>query len=95
MTESLHPTAGVRLLLEHKSDDASGATYDGAVFTPDARHDYRVTFRLPGGDVELLALGQSIGADLLRAQARVLARQAVSSTPPVWPRRLLRWRETR
>ena len=127
MPSALHPTDGVRVLLEHDdvapdqlsasasaSVSAPGASapvvYRASIFTPRVRADYSVTFdeagqptlssvaapvRAPvaeGGD-EVPAEVDPRALDVLRAIARTAGRHALSSTPPRWPPRIVRWRK--
>jgi hypothetical protein len=95
MPENLHPTAGIRILLELERSDPGGAEYRGAIYTPTERFDYKVHIALPDGAVHIAdpATGP---VDALRAMARSLARDALAGTPSdpsiPWPRRFLRWR---
>jgi hypothetical protein len=95
MTENLHPTAGIRILLELERSDTGGAEYRGAIYTPTERLDYKVRITLPEGAVHIAdpAAGP---VDALRAMARSLARDALAGHSPEqpipWPRRFLRWR---
>jgi hypothetical protein len=94
--QDLHPTAGVRILLELDSSDDGGARYRAAIYTPEKRFDYRLTIALPDGAVSFVEPPQDGAAgfaELVRAMARSLARDAFASTPFSWPRRLLRWRD--
>jgi hypothetical protein len=91
MTENLHPTAGIRILLELEKSDADGAEYRAAIYTPTERFDYAVRITLPDGAVHI-AEPAAGSVDALRAMARSLARDALAEQPVVWPRRFLRWR---
>lgn len=94
MTENLHPTAGIRILLELARSDAGGAEYRGAIYTPTERFDYEVRITLPDGAVHIVESAAG-PVDALRAMARSLARDALAGQPsePIsWPRRFLRWR---
>ena len=100
---SLHPSAGVRILLERGPDaggTGGGARYAGAIFTPARRFDYTVAIAA-GGGVEIAPAAGATGdegpgaraTELLRAIARTVARHALAEEPPAWPRRVLRWRK--
>lgn len=102
MTEALHPSEGIRLLLERSAvepDDAA-ARYRAAIYTPDAVHDYTARLDLEGG-VELTATGTPAPKaleDKLRVHARTVARAAAQKRKeglPAWPHRILRWRPVR
>lgn len=97
MTDDLHPTEGARFLFAHLESDDAAASYDAAIFTPDARFDYAARLEATG-TVDLSAVGDAAPADLerkLTTIARVMARDAdknrTSGLPP-WPHRVLRWR---
>lgn len=98
---SLHPTDGVRVLLELSGvEPGGGARYRGAVLTPSARADFdvridasaAVTSTPIAGDPAVSAVPDR-AADLLRAIARTVGKHAVADEPPRWPRRVLRWRK--
>jgi len=94
--EDLHPSAGVRILLELDACDDAGARYRAAVYTKSRRLDYRLTIGLPGGAVSLAEPPPEEGApfvEFVHAMARSLARDALAASPLRWPRRLLRWRD--
>jgi hypothetical protein len=97
--EDLHPTAGVRVALTLAETNDTGARYDAAIYTPAARFDYRVTVALPDGKLDIVAAQQSEpGAtpaqiDVLRAIARTVVKDGLAASPPVWPRRVVRWRD--
>ena len=94
MTGDLHPSAGVRLLLELTSSDAAGARYRAAILTPDARRDLEVAIAADGA----VTIDGSASAssdehvEALRRIARTIAKDSATATPP-WPRRILRWRD--
>jgi hypothetical protein len=99
VSESLHPTEGVRLLLERVAvdPDQASARYTAAVFTPTERFDYDAVLSLDGG-AELTPRTVAAPAalqDKLLAHARHAAREARrrrDETSSAWPHRLLRWR---
>lgn len=92
--ENLHPSAGVRVLLELDESDPGGARYRASVYTPSERFDYRVSIALPGGTVEVSGpAADPKRVDLVRSLARSLARDALADDPPQWIRRVLRWRD--
>jgi hypothetical protein len=94
--ENLHPTAGVRILLELDGENAGGAEYRAAIYTPTDCLGYRLAIALPDGAVTFKEPPQDAAAayaDLVHAMARSLVRDAFASSPPAWPRRLLRWRD--
>jgi hypothetical protein len=94
--ETLHPTAGVRVHLELADFDAGGAGYRAAVFTPTSRFDYHLRVALPDGRVSFVDAPEEAAAgysELVHGMARMLVRDALSSEPLTWPRRLLRWRD--
>jgi len=99
VSQSLHPTAGVRVLLERVDPPTAGAArYLGAIFTPSARFDF--TIDIADGAVALAPIPADPPADpraveLLRAVARTVGRHALSASPPSWPRRVVRWRSLR
>ena len=91
--EMRHPSAGVRILLELAASDGDTARYDATVFTPTERFDYDVAI---AAAVAIVARGPDASpaaVELLRAIARATAKDARAVTPPVWPRRVLRWRD--
>jgi hypothetical protein len=102
VTDPLHPSEGIRLLLERtevEPDDAAAA-YRGAIYTHDAVYAYRARLAMDGG-VELAAEGTPAPRaleDKLRVHARTVARAAAQKQGgglPPWPHRVLRWRPVR
>ena len=84
--DALHPTAGVRILLELDASDAAGARYRAAIFAPVERFEFSVTIALPDGKVTIdriasdgAATAEPPGIDLLRAMARGLARDEIAA----------------
>jgi hypothetical protein len=94
--EDLHPSAGVRILLELSTTDAALAHYRAAVYTPKTRFDYRLDIAASDGAVTIVESPSAPGEPFLefvRAMARTLAKDALGTSPLRWPRRLLRWRD--
>jgi len=95
--QSLHPASGARFLLERTADHGDAADYDAAIFTPDARVDYKAALT-EGGVVELTPVAAVASEPLhkkLHNIAVVIARGAkrkrADGLDP-WPHRILRWR---
>lgn len=92
---ALHPTAGARFLLERTRDDGARATYRAAIYTPDRVFE-TVAVLADDGSVELTATGAGDELDdMLRMQAKLVARGAAKRREdglPAWPARILRWR---
>ena len=89
---SLHPTDGVRLLLELEHAEGASARYRGSLFLPSERADYSVDIDAVGVTLRAIEGHAPAGipeaaVDLLRAIARTVARHAAQSDPPTWPRR--------
>jgi hypothetical protein len=94
--EDLHPSAGVRILLELATADAARAHYRAAVYTPATCFDYRLDIAASDGAVTIVEAPTAPGEpflDLVRAMARTMARDALGNSPLRWPRRFLRWRD--
>ncbi len=99
MTDSLHPTEGIRLLLDRQSiaADVQSASYSGAVYTTDACYTYRVQMAMDGSatlePVEAAAAAddEDALAKIARSTARAAKRNSEEALPP-WPTRILRWR---
>lgn len=94
----LHPTEGIRLLLELESGGAERAVYAASIYTPDAAFAYRATLATDGS-AELEATGAPATGDhekrlrnLATSTARAAARKIADGLPP-WPPRVLRWRK--
>jgi hypothetical protein len=91
----LTPTEGARFLFERASEDAAGARYRVAVYTPDATfsgdatlgYDGSVAVELAEAPAELAA----IAAMFAKLTARSAQKQRDDGLPP-WPARVLRWR---
>ncbi|HEX4450433.1 MAG TPA: hypothetical protein VH143_06150 [Kofleriaceae bacterium] len=91
----LTPTDGARFLFERASEDAAGARYSVAVYTPSATfagnaslgYDGSVTIELTGAPAELSGPAENF-AKLI---ARGAQKQRDDGFPP-WPVRVLRWR---
>lgn len=102
MADPLHPSEGIRLLLERIGVEAgdAAARYRAAIYTPEERHAYAVRLSLDGG-VELTPDGPAAPKaleDKLRVHARTVARAAAQKRQdglPPWPQRVLRWRPVR
>ncbi len=99
VSSSLHPSEGIRLLLERESvaDDMMSAAYRGAVFTPEQSYAYRVTLSMDGSAV-LEVDGESASEQhveqlrkIAKSTARAAKRKQDEQLPP-WPLRVLRWR---
>jgi hypothetical protein len=102
VADPLHPSDGIRLLLERlevEPGDAA-ARYRAVIYTPDERHAYAARLVEDGG-VELTADGAAAPKaleDKLRVHARTVARAAAQKRRdglPPWPQRVLRWRPVR
>jgi hypothetical protein len=82
------------VLIELEAAEATGARYRATVFTPEREHRLRVHMSADGA-LDVAAEEADVPADaleLVKAMARTLVKDALAHTPPVWPRRLLRWR---
>ena len=99
MSSSLHPTEGIRLLLEREtiSDDRQSARYQATIYTVDQSFHYGCTLGLDGS-AEMAADGDEADAKdaeslgkLARSTARAAKRKLEEDLPP-WPPRILRWR---
>jgi hypothetical protein len=94
VNRDLTPTEGVRLLLERQREDAAGAVYTAAIYTPSASYEGLATL----GEDGSVAISVEAPADLvemLTMAARLLARGAAGRREeglPAWPARILRWR---
>lgn len=95
----MHPSEGVRILLERRrvGEDGASADYLASVFTPESRFDYDARLD-KGGAVELTARGEPAGEELEKklkniagSIARAAGRKLADDLPP-WPRRINRWR---
>lgn len=97
MSQDLHPAEGARYLFERRLVTEEGATYDGAIFTPDARFDYEVSMSM-SGEYQLTPAASPAPKDLekrLGNFARQLARASKGKSEDglePWPHRVLRWR---
>ena len=99
MDTSLHPSDGIRLLLERLSVGESGeeASYGGGIYTPEHYFEIRCTLNMDGSALvehkaedcpeELLTKFENIAKSTARGAKRKLA----DGLPP-WPERVLRWR---
>lgn len=99
VNESLHPTEGIRLLLDREevTDDRSGATYRASIYTVDACFVYRAELGLDGS-CALRPEGQEAPDEdratlekISKSTARAAKRKLDEMLPP-WPPRILRWR---
>ena len=99
MSDSLHPTEGIRLLLDRDSiaEDQQSATYRAAIYTVDACYRYQVQLRMDG-NASLAAVEEAASAELedslskiAKSTARAAKRKREEALPP-WPTRVLRWR---
>ena len=94
MNRDLTPTEGVRLLLERHREDAAGAAYRAAIYTPTASYEGLATLR-DDGSVTISVEAPAELVEMLTMAARLLARGAVARREeglPAWPARILRWR---
>lgn len=98
--DPLHPSEGMRLLLERRAvrPDGAGATYRAAIYTPDQLFEYEAELGIDGSaelDPGPTPPAPAELEDKLRAHARqtarAAARRAADELPP-WPHRVLRWR---
>jgi len=103
MTSPLHPSEGIRMLLQRVSigEEAANAEYTGQVFTPSEVFGFEVKLALDGS-AKLLALpGDSPDKvdeeheksllKLSKSIARAAKRKLEDKLPP-WPPKILRWR---
>ena len=95
MTRGLHPTEGVRFLLERDQDLGRRTTYRVSIFTPASTFASTATLG-EDGSVDLRPTGAP--ADLeerLASIVKLLARDAAKRRDDgliTWPARILRWR---
>jgi hypothetical protein len=90
----LTPTEGARFLFERASEDADGARYSVAIYTPGATfagssslgYDGSVTIELEA-PAELAAIAEMFA----KLTARAAQKHRDDGMPP-WPARVLRWR---
>ena len=94
MNRDLTPTEGVRLLLERQREDAAGATYKAAIFTPTTSYEGLATLG-EDGSVAIAVKAPADLVEMLTMAARLLARGAAGRREEglaTWPARILRWR---
>lgn len=97
VSNSLQPTAGVRLLLERIGEsnaNAVSASYRAAIFTPISIFEGRAELR-EDGSVSLAIAADSDDVAAIEMLAKLTARAAAkrrSDGLPPWPSRVLRWR---
>lgn len=101
MSDSLHPSEGLRLLLERQSvsDNAAQAKYRGSIYTPS--EVFRFNSELyQSGEVEMSpeVPGNTASDEqvekllrIAKSTARAAKRKVEEGLPP-WPSRVLRWR---
>ncbi len=102
VSSSLHPSEGIRLLLERESveEDKSQAVYRASIYTTDAVFSYRATLALDGSAEVVATTEQASEADtkqlvnIAKSTARSAKRKLAEELPP-WPPRILRWRGPR
>ena len=99
VAEDLHPTEGVRLLLQRDEvgTDAQSARYQATIFTVKETFTYSAELSLDGA-ATLLAEGPAATPEdedklskLAKSTARAAKRKLADKLPP-WPPRVLRWR---
>ena len=99
VSDSLHPSEGIRLLLDRQSiaEDMQSASYAGAVYTVTACFRYRVDMAMDGS-ASLLAIEEPATpgdedalSKIAKSTARAAKRKREEALPP-WPMRILRWR---
>lgn len=91
----LTPTEGARFLFERDRDNAEGASYRVAIYTPTETFagsaqlgfDGSVALEVLGAPAELVASAEMFG----KLTARAAQKQLDDGMPP-WPARILRWR---
>jgi hypothetical protein len=97
VSRNLHPTEGVRFLLERTADNGASATYKASIYTPDAVTTTTASLAEDG----TASLAGATGAvtdldDRLLNIAKLLARDAPKRRDDglvVWPLRIMRWRK--
>lgn len=99
VAEALHPTEGIRLLLERDEvgEDAQSARYLATIFTVTERFSYAAELNMEGG-ATLRVEGEAATAEdedklskLAKSTARAAKRKLADNLSP-WPPRVLRWR---
>jgi hypothetical protein len=94
VNRDLTPTEGVRLLLEREREDAAGAVYKAAVYTPTATYEGLATLG-DDGSVAVVVEAPADLVEMLTMVAKLTARSAAKKREdglPPWPQRVLRWR---
>lgn len=99
MSDALHPTEGIRLLLEREEidGDVQGARYAAKIYTVTDCFSYTAELTMEGA-ATLVAIGAAATktdednlSKLAKSTARAAKRKLAESLPP-WPPRVLRWR---
>ncbi len=99
MKDPLHPTEGIRLLLERKSisEDQQSAVYGGAIYGVESLYLSVVRLAMDGS-AEIVEESENTDPAALSAllklsksTARAAKRKHSEKLPP-WPPRVLRWR---
>lgn len=102
VSSSLHPSEGIRLLLERESvtDDKSSAEYQAAIYTTTEVFHYSAQLGLDGSATLAATGAEAQEADskqlcnIAKSTARAAKRKLDEDLPP-WPPRILRWRAPR
>ncbi len=102
VSSSLHPSEGIRLLLDRESvtEDKATAVYQASIYTTLEMFTYRATLNMDGTAVVEADGAQASEADakqltnIARSTARAAKRKLDENLPP-WPPRILRWRAPR
>ncbi len=102
VSSSLHPSEGIRLLLERESvtEDKTSARYRAAIYTTTEVFHYSATLGLDGSAALEVDGSEATEADakqlsnIAKSTARAAKRKLGESLPP-WPPRILRWRAPR
>jgi hypothetical protein len=90
----LTPTQGARFSFERASEDAAGARYTVAIYTPDATFAGTASLGYDGSVALELEAPAEISAateSFAKLVARAAQKQRDDGLPP-WPARVLRWR---
>lgn len=102
VSSSLHPSEGIRLLLDRESvaEDKANAVYVASIYTTSEVFTYRATLGLDGTAVVDASGAEASEADtkqltnIAKSTARAAKRKLDEDLPP-WPPRILRWRAPR
>ena len=102
VSSSLHPSEGIRLLLDRESvaEDRANAVYVASIYTTSEVFTYRATLGLDGTAVVDASGAEASEADakqltnIAKSTARAAKRKLDEDLPP-WPPRILRWRAPR